>query len=243
MSTQPGWRFSSSSKLRTKTRLRCENPAQQQNQMVFVFFEGRSGSWNQVLSIFSKFIQTHCYLLHLIGSLQNALQYLQLEEPIESYRNLKPNKFHYRNLKFTKFHRIFLSFSLCPCSIPIWRSQCPNCWDFHYVPAAVHSSQSGPSCWFNIALLLDWPQNISPFQMKTYKLHPIINARFLSMFTYFAGDLNFPYTIPNKPLKKKTTEKQEILKTTGKKTKKKLQKFCPIQGGQIHPIPRQWSPN
>ena len=35
-------------------------------------------------------IQTLCYLLHLIGSLQNALQYLQLEEAIESYSNLKP---------------------------------------------------------------------------------------------------------------------------------------------------------
>ena len=64
-------------------------------------------------------IQTLCYLLHLIGSLQNALQYLQLEEPIESYRNLKPNKFYYRNLNSTKFHRIFLSFSLCPCSVPV----------------------------------------------------------------------------------------------------------------------------
>ena len=40
--------------------------------------------------LFDPFIQTLCHPLHLIGSLQNALQYLQLEEAIESYSNLKP---------------------------------------------------------------------------------------------------------------------------------------------------------
>ena len=133
-------------------------------------------------------IQTLCYLLHLIGSLQNALQYLQLEEPIESYRNLKPNKFYYRNLNSTKFHRIFLSFSLCPWSVPVWRSQRPN-----------KGFPSRPCCcplfpiWTFLliqqilALLMDCPLKISPFPTKTYKVHPFINARFLLISICFPG--------------------------------------------------------
>ena len=40
--------------------------------------------------------------------------------------HLKTHKSDYRNLDSTKFHRIFLSFPLCPCSVPVSRSQHPT---------------------------------------------------------------------------------------------------------------------
>ena len=151
-------------------------------------------------------IQTLCYLLHLIGSLQNALQYLQLEEPIESYRNLKPNKFYYRNLNSTKFHRIFLSFSLCPCSsslkiatpqqgisiTSLLLSTLPN------LGPPLDSTNSCISC-----IVDGLPPEHLTIPNETDKLHPIINARFLWISMCFPGGLSLPYTILSKPKKNK----------------------------------------
>ena len=89
-------------------------------------------------------IQTPCYPLHLIGSLQNALRY-QYPQLKNNYRNLKPTKIHYRNqipLNCTTY------FYHVPCAPALFQSEDLNTptSDFHHVPAAVHSSQSGPSC-------------------------------------------------------------------------------------------------
>ena len=82
-----------------------------------------------------------------------------------NYRNLKPTKIHYRNqipLNCTTY------FYHVPCAPALFQSEDLNTptSDFHHFPAAVHSSQSGPSCWFNmiqqtLALLMDYPPNIS----------------------------------------------------------------------------------
>ena len=53
-------------------------------------------------------------------------QYLQLNEKLYIYIGIqKPTNSNRENLISSKFHRIFLSYSLCPCSVPVC-SQHPN---------------------------------------------------------------------------------------------------------------------
>jgi hypothetical protein len=83
----------------------------------------------------------------------------------KKYRNLKPTTLHYRDLNTTNSTECFYNF---PCAPALLQSEDLNAptRDFHHFPAAVHSSQSGPSCWFNmnqqtLALLMDYPLDIS----------------------------------------------------------------------------------
>ena len=86
-------------------------------------------------------------------ALQNALQYLQLNKQL--YRNPKTNNSTRENLISSKFNRIFLSYSLCPCSVPVWRSQHPNeefpslPWCCPLLPIFPNLDPSVDSTWFN----------------------------------------------------------------------------------------------
>ena len=91
------------------------------------------------------------------------------------YRNLKPTRFHwfhYRNLHSTKFHRICLSRSLCPCSVPVWKSQHPKGVSITSLLLSTLPNLDPPEdCWFNMIRQILY---ISLLAMKR-----IINPRFL----------------------------------------------------------------
>ena len=122
----------------------------------------------------------------------------------ETYRNLKPTKFHYRNLKPTKFHRICLSFSLCHCFVPVWRSQHPNkgfpslpcCPLFPIWTLLLIQHDSANSC------IVDGPppEHLSILPMKTHKL--LLASLMQGFFRYrFSWWPYSPYTTLNKAKK------------------------------------------
>ena len=74
-----------------------------------------------------------------------------------------------------KFHRIFLSFSLCPCYVPVWRSQQPNKGFPSLLCCCPVQHDSTNSC-----IVDGLPrEHLSILPMKTHKLHWLIHARFL----------------------------------------------------------------
>ena len=131
---------------------------------------------------------------------ERSCHILWLEEPIESYRNLKPTRFLCRNQNFAIFHNISIIFlvpllcsslkistlqqrisitSLLMSTFPVW--------------TLLLVQQ-------NLALLMDCPQNVSPSQWKLSYIQSlyIIIARFDWISICFPDGLSLPHTTLNK---------------------------------------------